>query len=215
MKNISLIINGVLAVAVAVLFYQVHSLKQNGVTENEISSSTGDSAKTKVTINEIGPTSLADAKMAFVNIDSINSKYMFIADESKKMRRQAQLIQNQLETLTASFQADYEAYQQSAQTGIAPQSQIITMEEGLKRKEQEIKNKQLQLQNLQYDEQDKILELNDKLQQVIDKYNNGRFDYVFSYSETVPILLFKNKKLDISNDIIKILNDEYNAKKKK
>lgn len=215
MKNLSLVINGVLAVAVAVLFYQVHSLKQGGTPQNEDSASETDSTKTKVTINEVGPTSLADAKMAFVNIDSINSRYLYIADESKKLRRQAQLIQNQLETLTASFQSDYEAYQQSAQTGIAPQSQIATMEENLKRKEQEIKNKQLQLQNLQYEEQDKILGLNEKLQQVIDKYNNGRFDYVFSYSETVPILLFKNKKLDISNDIINILNEEYNAKKKK
>jgi outer membrane protein len=215
MKNISLIINGVLAIAVAVLFYQVHSLKQNGVAENSNPSSTTDSVKAKVTINEVGPTNLADAKMAFVNIDSINSRYLFIADYSKKMKAQAQSIQNQLESLTAAFQADYEAYQQSAQTGIAPQSQIATMEEGLKRKEQEIKNKQLQLQNLQYDEQDKVLELNEKLQQVIDKYNNGRFDYVFSYSETLPILVFKNKKLDISNDIITILNEEYNAKKKK
>jgi outer membrane protein len=215
MKNISLIINVVLAIAIAILFYQVHSLKQNGVPETEASASKGDSSKAKVTINEIGPTSLADAKMAFINIDSINSRYLFIADESKKIKRQALSIQNQLETLTASFQADYEAYQQSAQTGIAPQNQIATMEEGLKRKEQEIKNKQLQLQDLQYAEQDKILELNEKLQQVVDQYNNGRFDYVFSYSETVPILVFKNKKLDISNDIIKILNDEYNAKKKK
>lgn len=215
MKNLSLVINGVLAVAVAVLFYQVHSLKQGGTPQNEDVASEADSTKTKVTINEVGPTSLADAKMAFVNIDSINSRYLYIADESKKLRRQAQLIQNQLETLTASFQADYEAYQQSAQTGIAPPSQIATMEENLKRKEQEIKNKQLQLQNLQYEEQDKILGLNEKLQQVIDKYNNGRFDYVFSYSETVPILLFKNRKLDISNDIINILNEEYNAKKKK
>ncbi len=214
MKHISLIINGVLAVAVAILFYQVHSLKQNGLPETATSSST-DSTKAKVIINEVGPTSLADAKMAFVNIDSINSKYLFIADYSKKMKGQAQAIQNQLESLTASFQADYEAYQQSAQTGIAPQSQMATMEENLKRKEQEIKNKQLQLQNLQYDEQDKVLELNEKLQQVVDQYNNGRFDYVFSYSETLPILVFKNKKLDISSDIIKILNEEYNAKKKK
>ena len=62
----------------------------------------------------------------------------------------------------------------------------------------------------------KIIELNEKLQQVVDKYNNGRFDYVMSYSETLPLLVFKNKKLDISRDIITILNDEYkNSKTKK
>lgn len=215
MKNISLIINVVLAIAIAILFYQVHSLKQNGVPETEASAATGDSAKARVTINEVGPTSLADAKMAFINIDSINSRYLFIADYSKKMKGQIQSIQNQLEDLTLAYQTELQAYQESAQRGIAPQSELQKAEESLIRKEQEIKNKQLQLQNIQYDQQDKNYELNQTLQQVVDKYNNGRFDYVFSYSETVPILVFKNKKLDISSDIIKILNEEYNAKKKK
>lgn len=216
MKNLSLIINGVLAIAVAILFYQVHSLKNSGVSVVENSTSTPDSTGSKSIINEIGPTSLADAKIAFVNIDSINSQYLYLADYSKKMKGQVQSIESHLESLTISFQTEYEAYQQSAQTGIAPQSELIKMEESLKHKEQEIKNKQLQLQNLQYDQQDKVFELNEKLQQVVDKFNNGRFDYVMSYSETVPLLVFKNKKLDISRDIINILNEEYkNSKKKK
>ncbi len=217
MKNLSLIINGVLVITVAILFYQVNSLKHQGVAvESASESSVKDSAHKKPVINEIGPTELADAKIAFVNIDSINSQYLYLADYSKKMKGQVLSIENQIESLTASFQAEYEAYQQSAQAGIAPQGEMLKAEESLKRKDQEIKNKQLQLQNLQYDQQDKVFELNAKLQQVVDQYNNGRFDYVMSYSETLPILTFKNKKLDISKDIIKILNDEYsNSKKKK
>ena len=215
MKNLSLIINGVLAIAVAILFYQVHSLKNNS-GETETSSLASDSASVKPKINEVGPTDLADAKIAFVNIDSINSQYLYLADYSKKMKGQVQAIESQLESLTASLQTEYEAYQQSAQAGIAPQAKLVEMEESLKHKDQEIKNKQLQLQNIQYDQQDKIIELNEKLQQVVDKYNNGRFDYVMSYSETLPLLVFKNKKLDISRDIITILNDEYkNSKTKK
>lgn len=215
MKNLSLIINGVLAIAVAILFYQVHSLKNGGVVA-ENSKSFEDSTASKPKINEIGPTDLVDAKIAFVNIDSINSQYMYLADYSKKMKGQIQSIESQLESLTASFQTEYEAYQQSAQAGIAPQGEMAKMEESLKHKDQEIKNKQLQLQNIQYDQQDKIIELNEKLQQVVDKYNNGRFDYVMSYSETLPLLVFKNKKLDISRDIITILNEEYkNSKTKK
>jgi len=215
MKNLSLILNGVLAVAVAILFYQVHSLKTSGVTVQELDTPINDSNKNKISINEVGPTNLADAKMAFLNVDSINSKYLLITDYSKKMKGQVQSLEGQIESMTGTFQTEYEAYQQSAQAGVAPQSEMLKMEENLKRKQDEIKNKQLQLQNLQYDQQDKIVELNRKLQEVVDKYNNGKFDYVFSYSETVPILVFKNRKLDISNDIINILNEEYKKSKVK
>lgn len=216
MKNLSLILIAVLTIAVGILFYQVHSLKSSGVSsDSSVEVSPKDSVKVKPLINEVGPTSLAEAKIAFLNIDSINSQYLYIADESKKMKSKVQHIEGQIESLTASLQTEYESYQQSAQTGIAPQSEMQKMEESLKRKDQEIKNKQLQLQNFQYDQQEMILALNEKLQQVVDKYNNGRFDYVISYSETLPILVFKNKKLDISGDIIRILNDEYKSTKNK
>jgi outer membrane protein len=216
MKNIFFVLTAILTIAVAVLFYQVYALKSSGLSgsiANEVQNA--DSIKSKPKINEVGPTTLAEAKIAFLNIDSINSQYLYIADESKKMKAKVLHIEGQIESLTASLQSEYESYQQSAQTGIAPQSEILKMEESLKRKDQEIKNKQLQLQNYQYDQQEMILALNEKLQQVVDKYNNGRFDYVISYSETLPILVFKNKKLDISGDIIRILNDEYKSTKGK
>lgn len=216
MKNLSLILIAILTIAVGILFYQVHSLKCSGTISNtSVEVSSKDSVKVKPLINEVGPTDLAEAKIAFLNIDSINSQYLYIADESKKMKSKVMHIESQIESLTASLQTEYESYQQSAQTGIAPQSEMQKMEESLKRKDQEIKNKQLQLQNFQYDQQEMILALNEKLQQVVDKYNNGRFDYVISYSETLPILVFKNKKLDISGDIIQILNDEYKSTKNK
>lgn len=216
MKNLSLILISVLTIAVGVLFYQVYALKNSDGASNQIENvALNDSAKIKPVIGENGPTSLAEAKIAFLNIDSINSQYLFIADESKKMKGKVQHIEAQIESLTASLQTEYESYQQSAQTGIAPQGELQKMEESLKRKDQEIKNKQLQLQNFQYDQQEMILALNEKLQQVVDKYNNGKFDYVISYSETLPILVFKNKKLDISSDIIAILNAEYKSTKNK
>jgi outer membrane protein len=217
MKNLSLILNGILAIAVGILFFQVNALK-NGQTpvassNNEVLSS--DTTKSKVLLNEVGPTTLADTKMAFINIDSINSRYLYIADYSKKMRGQMESLEAQLESLKMNVQNEYMAYEQSAQTGIAPQAELAKMEESIKRKDQEMKNKQLQLQNLQYDQQDKIIELNTKLQQVVDKFNNGRFDYVISYSEALPILAFKNRKLDISAEVIEILNAEYIATKGK
>jgi hypothetical protein len=82
MKNLSLIINGVLAIAVAILFYQVHSLK-NGAT---VSSSDGGTEKTEVKPVVVSNTTLADSKIAYVNTDSINEHYQYIADFTKVIR---------------------------------------------------------------------------------------------------------------------------------
>ncbi|MBK6984685.1 MAG: hypothetical protein IPH32_07960 [Bacteroidetes bacterium] len=70
MKNLSLIINGILAIAVAILFYQVHSLK-NGAT---VSSSDGGTEKTEVKPVVLSNTTLADSKLLMlIRIASTNT----------------------------------------------------------------------------------------------------------------------------------------------
>jgi hypothetical protein len=46
-------------------------------------------------------------------------------------------------------------------------------------------------------------------------FNNGRFDYVLSYSDLIPTILLTNPKLDITPQVLLGLNAEYNAKKAK
>ena len=62
MKNLSLIINGVLAVAVAILFYQVHSLKSGTVVSSSDESTEKAEVKPVISSN----TTLADSKLAFL-----------------------------------------------------------------------------------------------------------------------------------------------------
>ena len=76
MKNVSLILNAVLVIAVAILFYQVHGLK-SGINQDSISTE-----KTIITSN----TTLADTKIAYINTDSINEHYAYIADFTKVLR---------------------------------------------------------------------------------------------------------------------------------
>jgi len=207
MKNLSLIFNGVLAIAVAILFYQVHSLKSSGVQE----APSDLSVKPIITSN----TTLADSKIAYINTDSINEHYAYIADFTKVIRAKKSNLEAQLQGMTAKFQQDYEAFQQSAQAGIAPQAELMKTEENLKRQQQDLANKELQMQNLGVELEEKNAELNRNVKDFLKVFNNGRFDYVMSYSDLMPTILLTNPKLDITPQVLQGLNAEYNAKKAK
>ena len=210
MKNLSLIINGVLAIAVAILFYQVHFLK-NGTTVSSNEGTEQTEVKPVITSN----TTLADSKIAYVNTDSINEHYQYIADFTKVIRNKKASLEAQMQSMTAKFQQEYEAFQQSAQAGVAPQSELQKQQVSLERQQQELANKELQMQNLGVELEEKNMELNKSVKDYLQKINNGRFDYILSYSDLMPTILLTNPKLDITTEVLKGINEEYNAKKKK
>lgn len=207
MKNLSLILNGILAIAIAILFWQVHSLKSSGTQENSDSSDL--SVKPIITSNS----TLADSKIAFINTDSINEHYAYIADFTKVIRAKKANLEAQLQGMTAKFQQEYEAFQQSAQAGIAPQAELMKTEESLKRQQQDLSNKELQMQNLGVELEEKNMELNRNVKAFLKIFNNGKFDYVLSYSDMMPTILLTNPKLDITPQVLQGLNAEYSAKK--
>ncbi len=209
MKNLSLIINGILVIAVAILFYQVNTLKNNGLS----SGSEEGTSENKNPIIVNSASNLADAKIAYINTDSINEHYAYIADFTKVLKAKKSSIENQMQSLTAKFQQEYEAFQQSAQTGIASESDLMKQKTSLERQQQEIANKELQMQNLGIELEEKNIELNKNVKDFLAKYNNGKFDYVLSYSDMMPTILLVNPKLDITNDILKGINEEYKTKK--
>ncbi|MES2763841.1 MAG: OmpH family outer membrane protein [Bacteroidota bacterium] len=211
MKNLSLILNGILAIAVAILFYQVNSLKNGGVVAVE-SSSAETAVKPAIVASS---TNLVDAKIAYVNTDSINEHYQYIADFTKVIRGKKASLEAQMQSMTAKFQSEYEAFQQSAQAGVAPQSELQKQQASLERQQQELANKELQMQNLGVELEEKNMELNKSVKDYLLKINNGRFDYILSYSDLMPTILLTNPKLDITTEVLNGINTEYAAKKSK
>ena len=210
MKNLSLILNGILAIAVAILFYQVSALKSSGTIAESKSVA---SSLTPAIISS--STNLTDAKIAYVNTDSINEHYAYIADFTKVLRNKKAALEGQMQSMTAKFQAEYEAFQQSAQAGVAPQSELQKQQANLERQQQELANKELQMQNLGVELEEKNMELNKNVKDFLKRINNGRFDYILSYSDMMPTILLTNPKLDITPEVLKGINEEYNTKKKK
>lgn len=212
MKNLSLILNGVLAVAVGILFYQVNSLKHAVNPSDATEESTDVAIKPTITASS---TNLGDAKIAYINTDSLNENYDYIADFTKVLRGKKATLEAQMESMTMKFQKEYQEFQQSAQAGIAPQAELQKAQQSLERQQQELANKELQMQNLGLELEEKNMELNKNVKDFLKRFNAGKFDYILSYSDMMPTILLTNEKLDITKEVLQGLNDEYKAKKGK
>ena len=111
------------------------------------------------------------------------------------------------------YRKKVEAYQLSAKAGIASQNELKTAENEIMALEKEAQNKQLQMDNLSMDINEKNAKFQKNVRDFLVQWNNGKFDYIFSYSETVPSMLLGNKTLEITDDVIKEINNEYKSSK--
>ena len=99
MKNASLVLNAVLAVAVAVLYYLHFSDKK---TTEPVSASTTKSAPVRKTV--------------YVNVDSLLTNYEYFKDTRKVLESKRFQLDNELNNKGRSLQNEVAFFQQRAQT---------------------------------------------------------------------------------------------------
>ena len=202
-----------LTFAVIFLFFKVNSLQSSGnkIEENGIEKS--DSIK-KRSSNEFNQSaSNPTGKIAYLNIDRLNEESLEIADLVAETKRRKANIEASVESLSMQYRKKVEAYQLSAKAGIASQNELKTAENEIMALEKEAQNKQLQMDNLSMDINEKNAKFQKNVRDFLVQWNNGKFDYIFSYSESVPSMLLGNKTLEITDDVIKEINNEYKSSK--
>lgn len=216
MNKILIGINAVLIAAVAFLFFKVNSLnhvtQENSETPSEVK---GDIVEQPIkTIAAVG--NIPTGKIAYVNIDELNEKSLEINDLITEAKRRRSVIEGSLENLNMQYQRKVEEYQTSAKAGLAPQSEMMMKEKEILSIEKEAQNKQLQMENLSVDINEKNGTFQKNVKNFLVKWNNGRYDFILSYSDAVPSMLLGNTTLEITAEVISELNAEYkNSKVKK
>ncbi|MGZ3885336.1 MAG: OmpH family outer membrane protein [Bacteroidia bacterium] len=210
MKNILYGIIAVLAICVAVLFYQVHSLKSG--MSGPVAPNTETKHEPQI-ISSPADAKLPDAKIAYINIDTLNENYLMIADYVKVLKTRRQALDGQIQSMTQKFQQDYEAAQQSAQAGILPPAELEAKKIQLERQQSEIANKQMQMDNLAVEMQEKNEELQREVRNFLISYNQGKYDYIMAYTSAVPNILLANPKFEITSQVLQALNADYRNKK--
>jgi outer membrane protein len=215
MNKVLIGVNVVLVAAVAFLFYKVSTISEpSGEKEVETETSaekSPDSAKKSQPVNSVA--SPPTGKIAFVNIDVINEESAEVNDLVAEAKRTKANIEASVERLSIEYQNKVEEYQQSAKAGIRPQSDMEALAKKIQDIEREAQNKQLQMDNLSMNINEKNAAFQDGLKAFLVKWNNGRYDYILTYSEAIPSMLLGNASLDVTKEVITKVNEEYKAKK--
>jgi len=205
MKNLSLILNGILIIAVGILYY-LHFNQPKQMT----SVKTPEGKDTVVTVSPIeAPVSEEGlgSNVLYVDIDTINQKYNYIKTQKSIMEKQGAQAEASLKAKAKVLQDEIMAYQKKAQAGELTQQQAQTIEKGLGEKQQALAEQEQKLSDELIKKTNKIQEelnrrMRKELQVYLDQY---KADYILGYTEGANILL-TNPKLNITSQVLKRLN---------
>ena len=210
-KNFSLLLNVVLIIAVAVLYY-LHFSTCKQTCESTINDST--MVEKPIVLS---PKEIKASKIVYVNLDVLNEKYEYIKDVSKSAKSEQQALEATYQTKAKKLQEDYSMFQQKAQQGLLSENQANTEQDALMKRKDELDQLEAKSQAMMEKIQEKTDEMNTNMNEYIKEYNKqGKYNYVFAFSEgPLSPLLLANDSLDITNDILEGLNAQYKAKKGK
>lgn len=189
MKNLSLILNGVLLVAVAVLYY-LHF------------------ASPKSSSLPGGDVAVGNLNIAYINADSVLKNYDYFKISREKLESKGKKLDQDLRNRAQSLQNDYAAYQRNLSSMTIGQAKAV--EEDLTKKQQNLRMYQESLsQELMGEEGKMTQELYSKVTDYLKKYGkeNG-IQLVLKYDPSSD-LLYAGDSLDISKAVIKGLNTSY------
>jgi outer membrane protein len=153
-------------------------------------------------------------KIVYVNSDSLLTKYGYFKDLKVKFENKSKSAQADLQSRGQAFQREVAQYQQSAATLSADQRK--TTEERLARKQQELQTYQQNaggaLQQEQATENEKLY---DKVADYLKVYAKEKgFKMVLTYSKGNSAILFADESLDVTHEVLKGLNADYDKTKK-
>jgi outer membrane protein len=195
MKNINLIFNVLLTMAVAVLFALHFS----------------DNTSNTNTAEAVAKAS-SDLRIAYFNSDSIRTQYAMFTVEKEKMEAEMKQAEDRLIAEQKKFQADVSEFQQRAE--------FLTITERESR-EKKLGQKQQELMQLEQNLSDQLAEKEAAVNKQIftnvenflkDYAKKNAFTYVVSYMPGGQIW-YTNPALDITADMVKHLNEEYEKTK--
>ncbi|MFN5253473.1 MAG: OmpH family outer membrane protein [Chitinophagaceae bacterium] len=191
MKPNSWIVNGVMALAIILLFVLHFNSNSTPVKSSALAA--------------------GGVKVAYFEIDSIQNSYNFFKDVREAL--QAKDVENakQLTGLKNAFAIKYQELQKNGQ--FLSQAEIGARQQELAQLEKNYTNREQVLASEMQEESFKRLqEVKQKIEAFLVKYNkNKEFAYIFSSNP--DLMYYKDTAYDITSDIVKGLNAEYKPKK--
>ena len=190
MKNLSLIINGILAIAVGVLFFLHFKDCKPADSKSPISSAGA---------------SVSSGTIAYVDLDSLEANYTYYKDKKADFEKNQKNLEASLTAGMESLQREASEFQQKAQTMTQSEGEA-TQQRLMQKKAQLEQMRDNGAQGLQNAMAQFNVEVYGKIDSVLQDYNKDhKFAYVLSYQRGGAIL-YRDKGLDITADVVDKLN---------
>ncbi len=154
-------------------------------------------------------------KIAFVNSDTVSKKYKYYEDAAKEFDRELSKLKGSLEQKERSFTTKVEKFQRKVQEGEMWQDQIDAEAAKLEEERYDLQMKQAEYQQRLAKKQE---ELYSQVLNRTTKYLNRigeelGYDYVLTYSQSPSLVVYANSEFDITDYVIRKLNEAYEAGK--
>ncbi len=201
MKRINYLVKGILAAAMIVMFAQCNGKK-------------AETAETVETTAKVMPGGL---KVAYVEIDTLLTKYNFWNDLNEMMMKKEENIRATLNQKARELDAEGKEFQRKVQNNAFVSRERAEQENArLVKKQQDLQELQTRLTNeLQAENQKNSIQLRDSINSFLKVYNK-KHGYNMIFSNTgFDNLLYADKAYNITKDIIDGLNERYAPSQKK
>lgn len=194
MKNLSLVLNIVLLIAVGVLFF-LHFSKDTPA---------GGSSSSSVAPGELS--------VAYIDSDTVLKYYEYLKVNKATLEEKSQKMEQDFRNRAQGLQNEIAAYQRNVSSMTL--GQVRSTEEELGKKQQNLQMYQQSLSQALMEEEAKLnRELYTRVTEYLKKYGKDKGLHVVLKHDPASDVLWADAALDISQDVITGLNGEYTAEK--
>lgn len=167
-----------------------------------------DSAKTAAVAANIE----YNGQIVYVQIDSLMRGYGMAIDLQAAFTAKSEKAQNELTAKGRSLEREMRDYQDKAQKGLITRFQAQDIETGLQKKQQSVMEyRDRMMQELGEEEAVMMNKISDAIMQYVKKYNADKKYSMIISTQGANTVLIADPSLNITDDLLKGLNEEYKA----
>lgn len=198
MKKITLVAFGAVAVV--------------GLLTNCKSNNSGNSTKDA---NQSNTQISGSFSAAWVNVDTLINNYDMYFDMQKELEESGRKSEAELTTKSRDFEREATDFQNKVQKGLVTRSQAEQLQQGLAQKEQELYRLRDELRaKIAEEQQVKLRIIQQSITDFLVEYNKNKGYHVILSSTFGGPLLYGHPSLDITQDVLKGLNEKYSSTRK-
>lgn len=153
---------------------------------------------------------ISGMKIAYVEIDTLLSKYQFYLDVTEEMLRKEENSRLVLTEKAKEYQSDVENFQNKLRNNVFSSQERAQQEENrLLKKQQDLQELNDRLSNeLSLENQNNSLKISEAIQSFLKEYNVDK-GYSIILSKVGDNILLIDQAMDITNEVVVGLNDRY------